>query len=127
MNCLNQHLSYLGIPWGNIFSLNTTSVATGLWALRDGINLCLSLNLDTIEIELDAKVLIELLKKDGDYPTGMISSLLIIGKDLRSFLLLKSSIVLGRPTSVLMHLLGGGLFSPKILLFFLNPLWMLLC
>ena len=46
----------------------TTNVAAELWALRDGINLCLSLNLATIEIELDAKVVIDLLEKDGDYP-----------------------------------------------------------
>ena len=46
----------------------TTNVAAELWVLRDGINLCLSLNLATIEIELDAKVVIDLLEKDGDYP-----------------------------------------------------------
>ena len=46
----------------------TTNVAAELWALRDGINLCLSLNLAAIEIELDAKVVIDLLEKDGDYP-----------------------------------------------------------
>ena len=46
----------------------TTNVAAELWVLRDGINLCLSLNLAAIEIELDAKVVIDLLEKDGDYP-----------------------------------------------------------
>lgn len=46
---------------------NTTSVAAELWALRDGINLCLFLNLTAVEIELDAK-LVDLLKKDGDNP-----------------------------------------------------------
>ena len=48
----------------------TTSVEAELWALRDEINLCLSLNLAAIEIELDAKLVIDLLEKDGDYPNG---------------------------------------------------------
>lgn len=47
---------------------NTTSVAAELWALRDGINLCLSLNLTAVEIELDAKLVVDLLKKDRDNP-----------------------------------------------------------
>ena len=40
---------------------HTTSVATVLWALRDGINLCISLNLAAVEIELDAKLIVDLL------------------------------------------------------------------
>nr|POE55323.1 hypothetical protein CFP56_22688 [Quercus suber]POE55324.1 hypothetical protein CFP56_22689 [Quercus suber] len=48
----------------------TTSIVAELWALRDGINLCLSLRLVVIEIELDAKVVIDLLEKDGDNPNG---------------------------------------------------------
>ena len=32
-----------------------------LWALRDGINLCISLNLAAVEIELDAKLIVDLL------------------------------------------------------------------
>lgn len=45
----------------------TTSVAAELWALRD-IQMCLLLNLSAveIEIELDAKLVVDLLKKDGD-------------------------------------------------------------
>ncbi|KAK9985463.1 hypothetical protein SO802_030414 [Lithocarpus litseifolius] len=39
------------------------SVATALWAIRDGINLCLSLNLPAVEIELDAKLVVDLLSK----------------------------------------------------------------
>ena len=36
---------------------NITSVAAELWALRDGIDLCLAVNLPAVEIELDAKLM----------------------------------------------------------------------
>nr|POF18791.1 hypothetical protein CFP56_46565 [Quercus suber] len=42
----------------------TTSVAAELWALRDGINLCIDLNLENVIIELDAKPMVDLLMKD---------------------------------------------------------------
>ena len=38
-----------------------------LWALRDGINECIELNLPAVEIELDAKLVVDLMKKaDGN-------------------------------------------------------------
>ena len=43
---------------------HTTSVAAELWALRNGINLCVELNLPSALIELDAKLVVELLLKD---------------------------------------------------------------
>jgi len=43
---------------------HTTSVAAELRALRDGINLCVELNLLSVLIELDAKLVVELLQKD---------------------------------------------------------------
>ena len=42
----------------------STSVATELWALRDGINLRIDLNLENVIIELDAKLVVDLLMKD---------------------------------------------------------------
>lgn len=42
----------------------TTSVAVKLWALRDGVNLCLSLNLQVVEVELDTKLVVDLFRKD---------------------------------------------------------------
>ena len=42
----------------------TTSVAAKLWALRDGIQLCIALKLPAVEIELDAKVVIDLVRKE---------------------------------------------------------------
>uniref|UniRef100_A0A7N2LCZ6 RNase H type-1 domain-containing protein n=1 Tax=Quercus lobata TaxID=97700 RepID=A0A7N2LCZ6_QUELO len=44
---------------------NITSVAAKLWALRDGIDLCLVVNLPAVETELDAKLMADLLKKEG--------------------------------------------------------------
>lgn len=44
----------------------TTSVATELWVLRDSIRLCISLKLPAVIVELDAQLLVDLLKKDGD-------------------------------------------------------------
>ena len=43
---------------------HTTSVATELWAIRDGINLCIDLNLTNVVIEIDAKIVVDLLLKD---------------------------------------------------------------
>ena len=42
----------------------TTSVAAELWALRDGIRLCIALKLPAAEIEVDAKVVIDLVRKE---------------------------------------------------------------
>lgn len=42
----------------------TTSVAAELWALQDGINLCIDLNLTNVIIELDAKLVIDLLQNE---------------------------------------------------------------
>ena len=39
-------------------------MAVELWALRDGIRLCLSLNLLVVEIELNAKLVAYLLRKE---------------------------------------------------------------
>nr|POE59985.1 putative ribonuclease h protein [Quercus suber] len=48
-----------------------TSVAAKLWALRDGIQLCISLKVPAVVFELDAKLVIELLKKDMENPNGV--------------------------------------------------------
>ena len=40
-----------------------TSVVTVLWALWDGIQLCTALKLSMVEMELDAKVVIDLVGK----------------------------------------------------------------
>ena len=44
----------------------STSVAVELWALRDGLRLCIALKLPALIIELDAKLIVDLLQKsDG--------------------------------------------------------------
>lgn len=42
----------------------TTSAAAELWVLRDGIRLCIALKLQAVVFELDAKAIVDLLKKD---------------------------------------------------------------
>ncbi|KAL0002820.1 hypothetical protein SO802_016601 [Lithocarpus litseifolius] len=44
----------------------TSSVAAEFWALRDGIRLCIALKLPAVEIELDAKVVIDLVRNESN-------------------------------------------------------------
>ena len=46
----------------------TTSVAAELWAPRDGIRLCIALKLTAVVIELDSKLVVDLLKKELNNP-----------------------------------------------------------
>ena len=43
---------------------HTTSVAAELWALRDGLRLCSALKIPAVIIELDAKLIVDLLQKE---------------------------------------------------------------
>ena len=45
-------------------------MAAELWALWDGINLCIALNLIDVIIELDAELVVNLIQKDSDRPSG---------------------------------------------------------
>ena len=45
-------------------------MAAELWALQDGINLCIALNLTDVIIELDAKLVVNLVQKGSDRPSG---------------------------------------------------------
>ena len=49
----------------------TTSVVVELWALKDGLWLYISLKLPTVEIELDAKVVIDLVGKETSNPNSI--------------------------------------------------------
>ncbi|KAL0011217.1 hypothetical protein SO802_006325 [Lithocarpus litseifolius] len=49
---------------------HTSSVAAELWALRDGINLCIALNLTNVIFELDTKLVVNLVQKGNDGPSG---------------------------------------------------------
>ena len=57
-----------------------TSVAAKLWALRDGIGLCISLKIPALVIELDAKLVIDLSKKDVENLNGISVWLLTVEK-----------------------------------------------
>lgn len=48
-----------------------TSVVVELWALKDGLWLCISLKLPTVEIGLDAKVVIDLVGKETSNPNSI--------------------------------------------------------
>ena len=50
---------------------NTTSAAAELWALRDGIRLCIALKLQAVVIKLDSKLMVELIKKELNNPNGL--------------------------------------------------------
>ena len=48
----------------------TTNVAAKLWALRDGLNICINLNLPAVEVELDAKLVVDLLGNENSGLNG---------------------------------------------------------
>ena len=49
----------------------TTSVVVELWALRDSIKLCIALKIPAVIIELDAQVVVDLLKKNTSHSSGI--------------------------------------------------------
>nr|POF05818.1 putative ribonuclease h protein [Quercus suber] len=48
-----------------------TSVAVKLWALRDGTCLCISLKIPALVFELEAKLVVDLVKKDLEKTNGI--------------------------------------------------------
>ena len=60
--------------FGNIG--NTTSFLAELWALRDGLIMCLNLRVSALEVELDAQTIVELMNKDNISNT--INSFLVV-------------------------------------------------
>jgi len=49
----------------------TTNVVAELWALRDGIKLCIALKIPAVVFELDALLVVNLLKKPDCHPSGI--------------------------------------------------------
>ena len=43
----------------------TTSLIAEIWALRDWLNLCISMNLEAVEIEVDAKSIVDLVANEN--------------------------------------------------------------
>ena len=49
----------------------TTSVAAELWALGDGIKLCISLKIPAVITDLDVQLVVDLLGKNDGHPNGI--------------------------------------------------------
>ncbi|KAL0001603.1 hypothetical protein SO802_015384 [Lithocarpus litseifolius] len=64
----------------------TTSVMAELWALRDGLHLAIQLGINFLEVELDVKVIVEVLN-NSDCPNMKLSPLLHDCKSLLSRLM----------------------------------------
>ena len=54
---------------------STTSFLTELWALRDGLNLCLSYNFAAVEVEIDAKAIVNAIS-NPNYSNVFVSPLM---------------------------------------------------
>ena len=78
----------------------TSSVAAELWALRDGISLCISLNLLAVEFEFDAKLVVDLLSQANDPSSANDAILADCREGLKHILWLKSSTAIEKLTSV---------------------------
>ena len=54
---------------GFAYAIGTvTSIVAEFWALKDGIRLCITLKLPMVVIELDSKLVVDLLKKELNNP-----------------------------------------------------------
>lgn len=88
---------------------STTSVATELWALRDGVQLCLELKLPAVIIELKAMFVVDLIRNTRQNPSGINNTVADCRQGMRKIPRYTSSTVIGRRTNVWMHQLGGEL------------------
>ena len=81
----------------------SSSVEAELWALRDGLSLCLSLNILAMEVEIDVKVVSDWII-DSNSSNLNISSLIVTARLYSvAYLRSRSIIAFMKPTSVLMH------------------------
>ena len=101
----------------------TTSVAAKLWTLRDGLNLCISLNLQAVEIELDAK-LVDLISKEGSQPNSNDVIVAECREGLKKIPRVRVLHCYREANKCANALTCKGALLPKILLFFLFPLLM---
>ena len=103
---------------------HTSSVATELWAFRDGINLCSALNLTNVIFELDAKLVVNLVQKGRDGPSGNDVIIADSIEGLQKFQGLEVNIATEWQISVPTLLLEEAPCCLKILLFFISLLRM---
>ena len=105
----------------------TTSVAAELWVLRDGICLCVALNLQAVIFELDAKLVVDLLRIDERLESGNDTILLACRKGMGDIPVEEFNTVTGKPTSVQMPWPEEEHGFLRTLLSFWIPLWMYPC
>ena len=66
--------NHISIEWVKGYARSVgcvISVAAELWALRDEIRLCISLKFPAVVFEFDAKLVVDLLKKDLEKFNGI--------------------------------------------------------
>ena len=102
-------------------------MAAELWALRDGIRLCIALNLQAVIFELDAKLVVDLLRIDERLESGNDTILLDCRKGMGDIPVEEFSTVTGKPTSVQMPWPEEEHGFLRTLLSFWIPLWMYPC
>lgn len=82
----------------------TTSLIAEIWALRDWLNLWISMNLEAVEIEVDAKSIVDLVANDNS-TNHFINSLVDDCRTLASQIPIRRlSTALEKPVSVRMLL-----------------------
>ena len=99
----------------------TTSVATELWASRDGIRLCISLNRPAVEIELDAKVVADLMRSRNS--RANISNVIVADcKDgLKKILFVRIMHYFREANKCTDALARHGALLPQDFMIFMNP------
>ena len=102
-------------------------MAAELWVLRDGICLCVALNLQAVIFELDAKLVVDLLRIDERLESGNDTILLACRKGMGDIPVEEFSTVTGKPTSVQMPWPEEEHDFLRTLLSFWIPLWMYPC
>ena len=105
----------------------TTSVVVELWALKDGLWLCISLKLPTVEIELDAKVVIDLVGKETSNPNSIDAIVVDCEEGLKEIPFVRIKHCCREANKCANALARQGASLPKILLFLSNLPWRLNC
>lgn len=93
----------------------STSVAAELWALRDGLILCIALRLPAVIIELDAKLIVDLLQKTEGNRNCIDALVSDCKTELGNIPIVQVNHCYREVNNALMRLLGGELCSLKTL------------
>ena len=99
----------------------TTSVAAELWALRDGIRLCISLNLPAMEIELDAKVVADFMRSNNSRANSSDVIIADCIEDLKKIPLVRILHYFREANKCVDALARRGALLPQDFMIFMNP------